>query len=476
MNAIVVGAGPIGLAAAMLLAHDGWEVRVLEKDQQEAPATIDALWANWDRRGVAQFRQPHVAMPRFARELEAELPLVAAQLLSLGARPFNLTAVLPHTLPDRPVQPGDKRFGTIAARRPVIEAAFAVIARETPGLEIIRGVSVEGPVAGSRPGTPVPHVAGVRMSSGERLEADLVIDAMGRRSKFAEWVLALGGRPPYEEATDAGFAYYARHYRSRDGGVPDYRGPFGGPLGTFHALTILGDNDCWTVALVPMARDDPLKSLRYADVWERVARAIPHVAHWLDGEPLTDVLPMAGVLDRYRRFVVDGQPVVTGLVAVGDAWACTNPTAGRGLSMGIRHAIALRDTLRETAGDPSRLAVRLDEVTEATLTPWYRDQVNRDRQRAADMHALVEGRDPDPAKAADPMRQMQVAFLAAAAHDPEIARGWLDTMSCLALPQEVMARPGLAARVMEFVGQSAPHPAAPTRSELLDLVAAPAVN
>ncbi len=58
----------------------------------------------------------------------------------------------------------------------------------------------------------------------------------------------------------------------------------------------------------------------------------------------------------------------------------------------------------------------------------------------------------------------------------EIARGWLDTMSCLALPQEVMARPGLAARVMEFAGQSAPHPAAPTRAELLDLVAAPAVS
>jgi flavin-dependent dehydrogenase len=43
---------------------------------------------------------------------------------------------------------------------------------------------------------------------------------------------------------------------------------------------------------------------------------------------------MAGILDRYRRFVVDGAPVVTGYAAVGDAWACTNPSAGRGISVG----------------------------------------------------------------------------------------------------------------------------------------------
>ena len=35
---------------------------------------------------------------------------------------------------------------------------------------------------------------------------------------------------------------------------------------------------------------------------------------------------MAGALDRYHRFVVEGQPVATGLAAVGDAWACTNPS------------------------------------------------------------------------------------------------------------------------------------------------------
>jgi 2-polyprenyl-6-methoxyphenol hydroxylase-like FAD-dependent oxidoreductase len=48
--------------------------------------------------------------------------------------------------------------------------------------------------------------------------------------------------------------------------------------------------------------------------------------------------------DRHRRHVVDGEPVITGLAALGDAWACTNPSLGRGASIGL-HACALRDLL-----------------------------------------------------------------------------------------------------------------------------------
>jgi hypothetical protein len=43
--------------------------------------------------------------------------------------------------------------------------------------------------------------------------------------------------------------------------------------------------------------------------------ACPLHAHWLDGEPITDVLSMGGIIDRYRRFVVDGVPVATGIVS-----------------------------------------------------------------------------------------------------------------------------------------------------------------
>lgn len=63
---VIVGAGPIGLATAMLLSRDGYEITVLEKDVQTPPATGLEAWEHWERSGVAQFRQAHVSpcLPR----------------------------------------------------------------------------------------------------------------------------------------------------------------------------------------------------------------------------------------------------------------------------------------------------------------------------------------------------------------------------------------------------------------------------
>ena len=43
-----------------------------------------------------------------------------------------------------------------------------------------------------RPGTP--HITGVRTADGNEIRADVVIDAMGRRSKIAEWLGEVGAR------------------------------------------------------------------------------------------------------------------------------------------------------------------------------------------------------------------------------------------------------------------------------------------
>ena len=466
-RAVVVGAGPIGLASAMLLARDGCEVTVLEKDAQPVPASAADAWERWERSGVAQFRQAHFMQAKFRHLLDAEFPRVRDRIGELGGRRFSLIGVLPPSVAGAP-RPGDERFDTLTGRRPVLECAFAQLAEDTAGVKVLRGVGVTGPVTGPsvRPG--VPHVGAVRTTDGAKISADLVIDAMGRRSKLCEWITSIGGRPPREEASDAGFAYYTRHFRSRDGSLPEFRGPLSAALGTILCLTVPADNDTWTVAIAAMAGDKPLKALRHNAIWERVARAIPHVAHWLDGEPVCDVAPMAGVLDRHRRVVADDEPAVTGLVPVGDAWACTNPTAGRGFSLGLAHAVALRDVLRGDPHDPAELTLAFDRVTEETLTPWYREQIDRDYQRAAEIKAAIDGRHRDHL-GDDPRRQVQAAFSAAASADPDVARALMDVMSCLCLPGQVMSRPGLKEKVVSFVNAEVPATPGPTRSELLAL-------
>jgi flavin-dependent dehydrogenase len=172
---------------------------------------------------------------------------------------------------------------------------------------------------------------------------------------------------------------------------------------------------------------------------------------------------MAGIVDRYRRFIVDGRPVATGVLAVGDAWACTNPSAGRGISVGLVHAQRLRDTAREGLDDPEALVRRFDEVTEADVTPFYRNQISADRARFAEMSARRDGLEP----ASDPMMN---AVGAAMIRDPDVFRGVMEIVTCLALPQEVFARPGFMDRVTAFAGETPMAIPGPDRAQLLDLI------
>jgi 2-polyprenyl-6-methoxyphenol hydroxylase-like FAD-dependent oxidoreductase len=240
-------------------------------------------------------------------------------------------------------------------------------------------------------------------------------------------------------------------------------------IGSISILIIPADNDTWSVTVFGSARDRPLTRLRDVERWTAVVAACPLQAHWLEGEAITGILPMAGVLDRYRRLVVDGRPVLTGVALVADAWACTNPSLGRGIALGLAHVARLRDVARTQLGDPRAFAMAWDAVTEAELTPWYRATVAIDRARLAEIDALCAGRDrPPPADAA---AAAGAALARAMAYDPEIFRAFMEIVGCLTLPREIFARPGFAARVNQVASaHEALRTPGPTREQLLRLL------
>jgi flavin-dependent dehydrogenase len=304
------------------------------------------------------------------------------------------------------------------------------------------------------------RVVGVSTSAGE-VRADVVIDAMGRQSPTVD-LLAARGMPLQVESQDRGFTYYTRYFRGPE--RPVAMGPTLTPIGSISLLTIPGDNDTWSGTLFITSDDKPLKALRGVDAWMRVVGACPLHKHWLDGEPITDVLPMAGIMDRYRRFVVDGRPVVTGLLAVGDAWACTNPSAGRGLSVGLVHAQQLRRVVAQHADDPDALALAWDAATEEHVAPFFRNQVAADTTRIAEMRAHQRGEPP-------PVDERRARFMSAAMKDADVFRGLMDTVFCLAFPEQVLARPGIAEKVSALGTTDPPPLMGPTRTELLELIA-----
>ena len=329
---IVLGAGVCGLAAGMLLRRDGHEVTILERDPEPAPPSADHAWERWRRGGVTQFHQPHYLQSGGRLLLEDELPDVLAALAAAGGLRFDPLCLMPPSITDRAPRDGDERFATVTARRPVLEQVLGRAADAEPALEVRRGVSVRELLVRAYNGTP--HVSGVRTDSGEQIRGDLVVDATGRRSQLPRWLADAGASPVHEEVEDSGFMYYTRYFRARNGTLPQFKAPILTAMGTFLVLTLPGDNGTWSVTLCASAGDQPLKRLRDAGRWTALVAACPRHAQWLDGEPITGVLAMSGVTDRYRRFSIGGQPVATGIAAVGDACVCTNPSNGRGMTLG----------------------------------------------------------------------------------------------------------------------------------------------
>lgn len=463
---IVLGGGVIGLSAAMMLARDGVDVTVLERDDAPVPASSDEAWHGWERQGVAQFRQPHFLLPAGGTIVGMRLPQVRDTLLAAGGVSFDMLSLLPPSVDDRAPRDGDERFVTVTGRRTAIEWAVATVAERC--VRVDRGVSVAGLVTGPSAAAGVPHIIGVRTTDGETLKADLVVDATGRRSRLPEWLEAAGARRPIEEAEEAGFIYYTRFFRASSGKIPAYHTGFLTHFHSFSVLALPGDSDTWSVTVFIFSGDPALKALKEEDRWTSLVAACPTHAHWLDGEPLTGVLPMAGVADRYRRFVVDGTPVATGVISVGDSWACTNPVGGRGISIGLMHAIGTADVVRQHLDDPLSLALAHDEMTETRVTPWYRHTAAFDRQRTAEIRAAIDGREvPTPTDLAS-------ALARAMPHDADLFRASVEIQSLLALPEEVLARSGLAERVTDVVSMhgDAAAPPCPSREEVLRLMTA----
>ena len=465
---VVTGAGVVGLATAMLLADDGHDVTVLERDPRPPPSSAEAAWGSWERKGVNQFRLPHMFMARFRAVLEAELPRVAKAAAAAGALRKNAVLDIPEAIRG-PERPRDHEMTLLTARRPVMEAAVAAAAAETDNLTVRRGTAVAELITGASARPGIPHVTGVRTDSGEEVPADLVLDMMGRRSPLPRLLEGIGARPLHEVLEDSGFMYYGRHFRSADGSLPF---AFGAPLlnlGSISTITLSADNGTWAVAVITHSADKQLYGLRDVGRWEAFVRSLPLVAHWIDAEALEDrVISMSKIEDRLRDLMVDGQPVVTGLLAVADAWACSNPALGRGASIGLLHGLLLRDTLRGVGtDDPYELACAFHSATTEQTLPWFQWTRSTDRHRLAEVAAAMDGREYRPD---DPRWELEKKLASAAGKDPDCLRASARPALVLESLEEALAVPGVRDKIEELGAgwRDDPIPA-PSRAELVAL-------
>lgn len=469
MKVVIVGGGMVGLCTSMLLAGDGHEVTLVERDGAPPPDPAEA-WSSWERRGVNQFRLPHFFLSRFRTIIDSELPRLGEALTAAGAARYSIIENIPDEMKGGP-RPDDSRFGVVTGRRTVVESVTARVSEETPGVTVRRGAAVQRLMTGASARDGVPNVVGVELDGGERIDADLVIDASGRRSPLPRWIAEAGGAPANEELDDSGFVYYGRHFASKDGSLPFMFGPLKQDIGSISVLTLPADNGTWSTTIIASAKDSALRPLTDPKKWEAAVRALPLVAHWIDGDAIDDgVAVMAKIEDRIRDFAPDGKPVATGVLAVGDSWSCTNPSLGRGASIGAMHAVLLRDALRaQKDADPWELASSWYELTRIEMEPWYRTTLGYDRHRLAEVHSIIEGgqfsTDDDEWMATKTIEAQSM-------NSPDLLRLNLEIGMLLRRADEVAADPEVKDLLGSF-GEPSIESASlgPSRAELLEAIA-----
>ncbi|OLB65277.1 MAG: hypothetical protein AUI10_07520 [Actinobacteria bacterium 13_2_20CM_2_72_6] len=469
-SVVVAGGGIAGLAAAVALSDRGHVVRLLDREPDAPPLPPRYLAGVWYRPSVPQADQPHSFTSLGMNLLRERAPDVYEALLSAGAVELDLGSAPPAA---RAQLPYDPELRVLACRRKVFEAVLrqAVLARPRVTLQsgtAVRGLLFDG---GS------PRVVGVRTAGGERVAADLVVDATGWRSLSARW---LAERHPSGSTgpADAGrtrVAAYTRFYRLRTDvpPAPLNRGNAAGGLWShFSAILHPGDNGTFTISLGVLTDDDAMKGLRREPAFDAAAASVGILAPWLApgaSEPISEVHAHSCPPTQLREPDLLGGEPVQGLVPVGDAACVTNPLYGRGVSLGLAHAFRLAgvlDTIPRVGPEQARLAAR---VTASLMTPWYRQGQRDDEELLGIWRATVHGA-PPPVPPAGRLPFSAVAM--AAATDPVVFRRAVRVQMCLDEPDTLYTDDEIRARVQMARTVERPHLPGPDRAELVGLVAA----
>ncbi len=486
---VILGSGISGMCTALALAKRGLDITVLERDAPPPEGDADKAFFEWPRRGASQFRHPHAFLGLMCNLLEENYPDLLERFYQAGARRLEFREMLsPELQAGYQPEPGDEKLWMLLCRRATIETELRRYVESLPNIRVLNGITIDGVLA-DRLDDGSLNVRGVKVrrdcvaAFGETIEADVLVDASGRTSKFPGYFAGLGTDIP-EENDDAEIVYYTRHYQLGEGVEEPPRGGkdrSAGDLGYIKFGVFPGDAGSFAI-IVCLHNDE--KALREAikdgDTFDAVCQNIPGLAPWLvEGqyEPTTHPFGIGDIRAVWRHFVVDDKPLVLNYFAVGDAAVRTNPLYGRGCSTSILHAHILAEVLTGS-DDPATRARAFDEKTETSLRPIFNTSLTEDRNGIRKALASARGElleKPDSFK-----KWFATAFgdalAAASRYNLRVTRGVMRTVNLLETPGAFLEDRKIRLTVFLYMlrgrkrNASARIVRGPSRTEMLDLI------
>ena len=354
-KAIVMGASIAGLWTARALTDHFEEVILIERDQlPEGPEF---------RSGAPQARQYHTLLYAGLQQMKIWFPGLEEELIAAGAIPYDITKDVHLRIRNNWYPRFPSGWILLCCSRLLLESSIRRRLRQNPCIHLIEGVHVTGlqsdeakqRVTGVRIGD---RRGGTKHGEGEPvLTADLVIDALGRRSQTPEWLVELGYPAPRESEVDSFLGYVTRRYK-RKPDIPLLLVGATPPNKPYAGLVFPEENDIMVVLMAGYNKNypptDPVE-FEAATAWLG-----PEIEEALKGaEPLSQPIGYRGTSSRWRHYEqMERWP--ERFVVLGDAFCGFNPIYGQGMSVAAMSAVALADKVRRSNGN-------LDGVSQATL-------------------------------------------------------------------------------------------------------------
>src|SRR5215813_2278988 len=447
-HAIIIGGSMAGLLSARVLTDYFDTVTLLERDgHSDLPAF---------RPGLPQAQHVHALLKRGQGVLEGFFPGLHEEMVALGAHVLDSAADLKWLTPGGWGVRFRSGIDVLSFSRPLIDWVLRRRLAANPQIRILDNRDVSGLTISTGLSTitgVTTRKRGVASLGEETIEADLVVDAMGRGSRTPQWLSQFGYLPPQETVVNAFIGYASRIYKRPSNFNDDWKAfilQAAPPHRSRAGLIFPIEGDRWLITITGGSRDYPPADEQGFLDFIRSLPSTEMIRAVQNAEPLSDIKVYRANENRWRHYERTQLP--NRFLVTGDAACAFNPIYGQGMTTAALGALLLQEQLE----DQLRSYRSLDE-----LGPRYQKALARLINVPWTIATGTDYRYPvfeggQPTLRYRFMHKYIDHVLAIAATNRKIRSLWLQVFQMVKPPQ-TMFRPSIAMRVLGRVLRGASH-------------------